>query len=508
MAGEAYVDPNGFFSIRAPAGWRVKNYPDDPRGKAAFLGPNGVDLRVLAKGVEYDDFETMFASLEEKREMLKRSGIRMELERIEFGGRPAVRRRLEFRGTKMLAINIIVDRITHDLQYSAPAGEYDTHLSVAMSSMKTYRPSSPELTAHERRLHALAGPTRVAEILKDRGTTPLHVAAITGNTTAVEELLKNGANVNAPDHLGNLPLKTAVHLGQDRVADLLRSHGAQLAKDIELQIGEQHCTLSANAQEYLTLTYQSDSPSPVSVVIVSEPHYYSRGQFNLYKGLDVFLAENRHLLSSLAFLAEGIEAHFELTVRPLISEEANPNDALIRKVLDSFLIPGYVAWEWKNQVGVPIVGTEDPYLYRASVEFYTNKNSLPFALSILARNERIAETVIEKTFEHHVLLLFVGGAHIRPIDDTVFSEAMSGDLGVGHALLDASLRSCDNIGIGERLQKAGIGYLVIEPVSYERDELRAKHEDRYRQVFAAQQAGMYDAYVQEACRVVGEVGER
>ncbi|MCP3875773.1 MAG: hypothetical protein GY699_21795, partial [Desulfobacteraceae bacterium] len=71
LAKSRYSDPNGYFKIVPPDGWRIQKYPQDPRGKVAFVGPGGVQLRVLAKGLDYNNFEEM---LEEIKEIEKKIG--------------------------------------------------------------------------------------------------------------------------------------------------------------------------------------------------------------------------------------------------------------------------------------------------------------------------------------------------------------------------------------------------------------------------------------------------
>lgn len=51
LAKSRYSDSNGFFKIVPPEAWRIQKYPQDPRGKVAFIGPNGAELRVLGKAL-------------------------------------------------------------------------------------------------------------------------------------------------------------------------------------------------------------------------------------------------------------------------------------------------------------------------------------------------------------------------------------------------------------------------------------------------------------------------
>lgn len=57
LSKSRYSDPNGYFKIVPPDDWRIQKYPQDPRGKVAFIGPDGVELRILAKGLHYSSFK-------------------------------------------------------------------------------------------------------------------------------------------------------------------------------------------------------------------------------------------------------------------------------------------------------------------------------------------------------------------------------------------------------------------------------------------------------------------
>ncbi|KAK7508594.1 hypothetical protein BaRGS_00000160 [Batillaria attramentaria] len=61
-----------------------------------------------------------------------------------------------------------------------------------------------------------------------KGETPLHVAAIKGDVTAVRELLAKGDNPNVRDNAGWTPLHEAVNHGNSRVTELLLQHGAMV----------------------------------------------------------------------------------------------------------------------------------------------------------------------------------------------------------------------------------------------------------------------------------------
>jgi len=73
------------------------------------------------------------------------------------------------------------------------------------------------------------------------GRTPLHAAALAGDTQKVEQLIKKGADVNAKDdRLGRTPLHYAVHADHPRIVELLIAAGADvnaISKADEIPLG-------------------------------------------------------------------------------------------------------------------------------------------------------------------------------------------------------------------------------------------------------------------------------
>ena len=59
LSPNQYVDPKGFFKIFPPKNWKIQEYPSDPRGKIAILGPDGVQLRILVNSVDFNSFQDL-----------------------------------------------------------------------------------------------------------------------------------------------------------------------------------------------------------------------------------------------------------------------------------------------------------------------------------------------------------------------------------------------------------------------------------------------------------------
>lgn len=161
LAGKVYRDPKGFFEIVPPAEWRVQEYPRDPRGKVAFIGPNKIDLRVLVNTPDYNDIDGLinFAKSVEKK-----IDVNTNIKKIEFNGHPAIQRSLKFRGFKFYYVDFLIGRVAHNLGYGSPPKYYKKYLRVALASIATYNPLRVEVSDREAKIQFLAKVRRLWEL--------------------------------------------------------------------------------------------------------------------------------------------------------------------------------------------------------------------------------------------------------------------------------------------------------------------------------------------------------
>ena len=120
------------------------------------------------------------------------------------------------------------------------------------------------------------------------------------------------------------------------------------------------------------------------------------------------------MISRTIFLAEGVPANKQISIRELLKVAPRPTDELIWETLNTALITGYIAYAWKHhQEGIPIIGTEDPILYRLSARMpktlkmeETPESSLLTTLAVVSRNKSMAETLIGQIqrYENPILL--------------------------------------------------------------------------------------------------------
>lgn len=137
-----WTDSKGFFSIVPPAGWQRQEYPDDPRGRVRFGAP-GQDgsLMVMAKAVTTPGYDSLVRELKETEKTL---GLDTAIEPVVFKGMPAIRRQATVTRqgvtVKMLWIDLLIDGVSHNLQYSASPSNFDRFSGEAVASMETYQP--------------------------------------------------------------------------------------------------------------------------------------------------------------------------------------------------------------------------------------------------------------------------------------------------------------------------------------------------------------------------------
>lgn len=294
--------------------------------------------------------------------------------------------------------------------------------------------------------------------------------------------------------------------------------------DKKIPIGGSSYTLSAEAQQFIPKELDSRAflykAGDRSVLIVNEPHEYVDGQINLFHGLEIFFGDNPGLAEKTIFLSEGYPADQLISVQPLIEAEPNPSDELIHEVLGTFLITGYMAYEWKHQQGIPIVGTEEEWLYfmgrdfnnmwRRDPKLKLGQFGLPgrkpvdittetmFEIACLLRNKKIAETFFDKMQYYENPLLFVGGSHLtgklfgddEAIKVAVKYMAKMGFNGPFHEYASLVEKEAEVKGIADYLEAEKIGLTYLNPLKPLIHNKKIKPDEvAYLKLFEFQQQG-------------------
>ncbi len=296
----------------------------------------------------------------------------------------------------------------------------------------------------------------------------------------------------------------------------------QPIQDERVPFGNSDVLISKELQLECPLVGDTSYEAQKSILIFGEPHHVAEAQFSLFKGLETFFRDNPKLVGQTVLLAEGFPANELISVDQLIDVDPHPSDELIRQTLDSFLITGYMAYEWKHHEDnhIPIIGTEHPELYALSREFATWTVDDPNAIlaevaiketensghtyrfpvsagwkfAINARNQFIASTTMNFVRNYENIILFVGGGHILTRQDDfefdMLQQIAIGQVANGSGIFGQYLQTVNpadlqNHSISGYLGPEKVGFSHLEPFG-----LNSKKEEMaYQQLFEAQRKG-------------------
>lgn len=176
LSEKRYSDPKGFFKIVPPANWQIHEYPQDPRGKVAFYGPEEADFRVLAKvDTGLNTFEDLWEAL---KEIESNIGIPTNMKKIDFLGWPAIQRTFSAKGHNMFSIDFIERNVWHNLFYGTLPSKYDKYLPVVVKSMNTYETMLRNVSESEMQKHIVAQKLRRAQLFIELGELKLALECV------------------------------------------------------------------------------------------------------------------------------------------------------------------------------------------------------------------------------------------------------------------------------------------------------------------------------------------
>lgn len=190
LSRKRYVDPKGYFKIVPPEDWRIREYPQDPRGKVTFISTEDSTLRVLTNAVDFTSFRELlnWCRTDGKTKLVNLGAEDFTIEKITFGGSPAVWRTFQLRSRKFLMIDFLIGTIGHNLQFSAPLYKYNQSSPVAMQSIGTYEPTLRNVSERKAIKHVVVKKFRLGQLMIQDGNYELAL-----------EFVKEGLEVSPSD---------------------------------------------------------------------------------------------------------------------------------------------------------------------------------------------------------------------------------------------------------------------------------------------------------------------
>lgn len=335
------------------------------------------------------------------------------------------------------------------------------------------------------------------------GKTALHEAAYFGRLGAAAALIEHGADVNSMTNGRMRPLNYAVVNNHPKVAQLLRTAGALPFTDISLSLGQTAVFLSAKIQEYFAVV-EVFLPAKVGVIIVDEAHGNTDAQWNAYQGTSLLLGDNDEIARNGVILSEGTPRNTKISTEALYKAQPRPKDCLIRAVLDSFLITGYIATEWRLRDANPIYGIEDEEIYNMSRRLALTGSMVARTPIQVGRNKSMADASMAVLAERKIPILFIGGYHMHPDDRLVYKKGLVAARKLAKPTLLQRVIANGNLGVAEYFRRSDVGYIYLESGAasrFVRDEvslLDVERGERWWSLVKSQNSSDYNEYMTEA----------
>ena len=247
--------------------------------------------------------------------------------------------------------------------------------------------------------------------------------------------------------------------------------------------------ITNDAQRFLVIADIFNSGAEKFLLVFQEPHWDYVSQEHLLYGINQIFSDNDFLFGNSAILTEGYPDKLAVDTWSLFAEDPFCDADLVSLILESYLIPGHVAFGWCSGNLVPILGTETWADYQTSVSLWLQGKLEEWSVSVVARNAAIARATLEATKIYDNSMLVVGGMHLSSIDEEVFRKGTRQDSMKSPAVL--------NQGVADFLASAGWGIVYLEPVPNVNllDDLTSR--GRYAAVLKIESEQEYERYRKE-----------
>lgn len=140
-----YQDPNEYFSIFKPDGWKISEYQEVSRGKVKFIHPSNSKINVIIVGQPnpFSSFQDLMEDLKKSTKQMEAkyssSGVSTSISNFEVDGVKYARRDATFSGfnIKQMSMECIINNTYITIGFVAPISHFDENLSHIFESIST-----------------------------------------------------------------------------------------------------------------------------------------------------------------------------------------------------------------------------------------------------------------------------------------------------------------------------------------------------------------------------------
>jgi len=253
LSNDEYKDPKGFFSIFPPKDWKIKEFPNDSRGKVHFSKNDNNNLMILVKAIPQKSLQELYDyCLNEGKDKLVSMGAKdLTINKLKIGGFDLIKRSFAAQGSKCIMVDYYLNGVNHNLFYSAPTNEFGNDIGIIESSILTYNPNLIIVSPEDQKFHNLQSRRRVAKLLFEMGEydqARMFVEdgfKISPNDTVLLEIEKS---INDKEHKNPILLETGIKASDSSSKDLAGTNSKNEENTKESTEGDD------NAVVYMILT--------------------------------------------------------------------------------------------------------------------------------------------------------------------------------------------------------------------------------------------------------------
>jgi len=152
-----YQDPNGFFTVIKPEGWKTSEYSETSRGKVKFINPSNEKINVIIIGEPnpYSSFNDLVTSSKNSDDRMKEKYQAYDItvtsklftvENIQYTSSTITLKKMD---KKLLMVDFIIKNTHFSFSYASTISSFDTHLSKIYDCIYSLLPSNRKFSDQE-----------------------------------------------------------------------------------------------------------------------------------------------------------------------------------------------------------------------------------------------------------------------------------------------------------------------------------------------------------------------
>ncbi len=135
--GQRVKATSGLYSFVMPGGWRMAMGEDVAPYDLMLTSPNIVRIRFSAAAVPFEDLPALFKDMSTRE---RQYGVRADIQTFYLHGIPAARREVPLMKAKALVVDLVKDRVAHQIFCEVPAELFDLYRPTLLKLIETYQP--------------------------------------------------------------------------------------------------------------------------------------------------------------------------------------------------------------------------------------------------------------------------------------------------------------------------------------------------------------------------------